>query len=416
MATSTLGAEVTGLLDGDQRVLSDPYPLYGELRENAPVFEHGAYTVVSRYEDVRSVYLDHERFKKSYFAEGSYAEAVRRRVPPELAEIYDEVDRFEAMFISRSDDEPHARLRRIAHRAFTPRMIAKLEGYIQRCTVELLEAAAAAGRDVDLIDSFTYRLPLLAIAQMLGVPAADAPRIHRWSSIMGAFEGRTNMAALGPWHEALSEFRTYVHELVRTFRDAAPETNLVTALLDARGGDRLSEEELLAMFVVLLFAGHETTTNLIGNGVLALMRRREQWELLCRNPHLVETAVDELLRYDAPVQYTARLPVVDVVVAGTPIRAGQTLLLLIGSANRDPNAFARPDELDITRANNRHLSLLVGIHFCLGASLARLEGRIAFTELTQRYPNLELAADGFEWNPNPMLRGVKRLPVRLGAR
>ncbi len=272
-----------------------------------------------------------------------------------------------------------------------------------------------AHSEVDLTEVFTYRLPLLAIARMLGVPEADAPLIHRWSSIMGAFEGRTNMDALHPWHDALSEFRAYVHDLIVSFGNAPPDTNLITALLDAHGGDRLTSEELLAMFVVLLFAGHETTTNLIGNGVVALMHQREQWELLCRTPALAETAVEELLRYDAPVQYTARLPILDAEVGGARVRAGQTLLMLIGSANRDPRAFHEPDRIDITRTGNRHLGLLVGIHFCLGASLARLEGKIAFTELAQRYPGLELVDDQLEWNPNPMLRGVKQLRVRLGA-
>jgi cytochrome P450 len=377
------------------------------------VYAHGAYTVISRYAETRAVYLDHQRYKKNYFAQGTYADAVRARVPPELVELYQEVDEFESLFVSRADDEEHARLRRIAHRAFTPRMVAGLEGYIRRSTRELLEQAAAQD-EVDLIDALAHRLPLLAIARMLGVPASDAPMIHRWSSIMGAFEGRTDMAALRPWHEALTEFRGYVNELVAAFRDAPPETNLITALLDARGGDRLSEEELLAAFVVLLFAGHETTTNLIGNGVIALMDQREQWELLCRRPELVGSAVEELLRYDAPVQYTPRLPVVDVEIAGVDIPAGQTLLMLIASANRDPAAFPEPDRLDITRADNRHLSLLVGIRFCLGASLARLEGRVAFEELARRHPDMELTGGEREWNGNPMLRGVRRLPVRLG--
>jgi hypothetical protein len=408
-----LEADLTGYLDGEPRVMQDPYALYAALREGAPVLEHGAYTFVSRFEDVRAVYLDHQRFKKSYFAEGTLAESVRARVPAELREIYDEVDRFEGLFLPRTDDELHTRLRNIAHRAFTPRMIAGLESYIRECTDQLLDAASDHA-EVDLTEAFTYRLPLLAIARMLGVPAEDAPLIHGWSAVMGAFEGRTNMDALVPWHNALTEFRAYVTDLIKSFGNAPPDANLTTALLDARGGDHLTEEELLAMFVVLLFAGHETTTNLIGNGLIALMRQRDQWTLLCERPDLAETAVEELLRYDAPIQYTARVPVVDADIGGAPIRSGHTLLLLIGSANRDPGAFDEPDRVDITRPGNRHLSLLLGIHFCLGASLARLEGKIAFTELARRFPGLELAADEFEWNGNPMLRGVKRLPVRLG--
>jgi cytochrome P450 len=414
VATRELNTEVTAFLDGDPQVLTDPYPLFAELREHAPVYAHGAYTVLSRYDDARTVYLDHDRFKKNYYAQGTYAASIRARIPPDLTDLYQEVDAFEGLFVSRVDDEVHARLRRIAHRAFTPRMISDLEGYIRVCTADLLDEVTRPGQ-IDLIDAFAYRLPLLAIARMLGVPPEDAMMIHRWSSIMGAFEGRTNMDALRPWHEALVEFRAYVHELVQVFRNAPPETNLITALLDARGNDRLTEEELLAMFVVLLFAGHETTTNLIGNGVVALMRQREQWELLCRSPELLESAVEELLRYDAPVQYTSRLPMVDVEIAGIHVPAGQTLLMLIASANRDTRVFERPDRVDISRQGNRHLSLLVGIRFCLGASLARLEGRVAFGELSRRFPAMELAEEQLEWSRSPLLRGVQRLPVTLGV-
>ena len=411
MATTSLDAELSAFLAGDPAVHRDPYGLYAQLRQRAPVYAHGSYTVVSRYAEVRDVYIDNARFKKNYFAQGTYAAEVRARVPPELASVYQEVDDFEALFISRVDDEAHARLRRIAHRAFTPRMVAGMEGYIRSCTVDLLDRAAAHD-EVDLIESFAYRLPLLAIAQMLGVPASDAPLIHRWSSIMGAFEGRANMAALGPWHQALTEFRGYVQELVTTFRDAPPDTNLITALLDARGGEHMSQEELLAAFVVLLFAGHETTSNLIGNGTVALMRHRNQWERLCATPELVGSAVEELLRYDSPVQYTPRLPAVAVEVGGVPVPAGQTLLMLIGSANRDPEMFDEPEVLNIGRSANRHLSLLLGARFCLGASLARLEGRVAFDELARRHPRMELAAEP-TWACNPMLRGVSRLVVAL---
>ena len=413
MATSSLGTNVTGLLEGDPGVLADPYELYAELRERAPVYTHDAYTLVSRYEDVRALFMDTGRVTKRYFATGSFADAVRARVPPELTEIYDEVDQFEALFISRNDDEQHARLRRIAHRAFTPRMIGRLDGFIRQSTNDLLDEAQESD-EVDLIDAFAYRLPLLAIAQMLGVPVADADLIHRWSYTMGTFEGRTNMSALRPWHDALTEFRAYVHDLVLAFRDAPPDTNLVTTLLDARGGEQLSEEELLAMFVVLLFAGHETTTNLIGNGMISLLRHRAQWELLCREPLLAESAVEEVLRYEPPVQYSLRLPVVDVDIGDTRVHAADTLMILMASANRDPRAFAEPDTFDITRTGNRHLSLLIGVHFCLGASLARLEGKVALTELACRYPGIELAEDDLDWKLNPMFRSLRHLPVSLG--
>ena len=410
----TLDEEVTLYLSGRPEVLDDPYPLYRRLREGAPVYAHGAYTIVSRFADVRALYRDSVHFKKSYFEYGTFAREVESRVPVELRPIYDEVSAFEGLFISRVDDDVHARLRRIAERAFTPRMIARMERFVRAQTGRLLDDVS--GQDsFDLIDRVAYRLPLLAIAEMLGVPAADADLIHGWSMVMGAFEGRTNMDALAPWHDALGEFRAYVGELVRAFAQAPPDTNLVTALIDAHQGERLGAEELLAMFVVLLFAGHETTSNLIGNGTLALLRQREQWELLCQRPGLAPLAVEELLRYDAPVQHTPRVPVTDVQLGAVTIPAGQTTLLLIASANRDETAFSRPDTLDITRDPNRHLSFAIGPRFCLGAALARLEGRIVFDAMARRFPRLELAGSEPQWGPTPMLRGLRALTLAPGV-
>jgi cytochrome P450 len=405
-------ARVLGLREGRPAVMRDPLGVYAELRAHGTYRAPDGRVIVSRYEDARAVYADHERFGKE-FPDAVHDQALAEQVPPELADIYRELSAFELLMMSKVDDPSHARLRRIAHRAFTPRMVAQLEEYVQQCTDMTLDAVAERG-EFDLVRDFAYRIPLLAIARMLGVPAGDADLIHEWTQRRAAFVGNEMRAAssLKPWHDALGDFRAYVEDLVRTFRDAPPDTNLVTALMKGDDDEQLSKDEVVAMFIVLLFAGHETTTNLIGNGTLALQRQRDQWQRLCASPELVDTAVEELLRYDAPVQATYRVANTEVEIAGVEVQPGDVTLLLIGAANHDESAFPEAARLDVGRAGNRHLSFIVGQRFCLGASLARLEGRIAFTELTKRFPDMELVSDEVTWTPGFVLRGLDGLPVR----
>jgi len=414
----TLEDRIAALREGRGAELADPYELYAALRGEAPVLRPGAeqQVLVSRYRDVRAVYMDGERFRKEYEAEGIHARRLEAQVPEALRGKFREVSDFELLMMPRVDDPQHARLRRIAHRAFTPRVVAELESYVQRLTDEHLDAMEGRA-DVDLIAEFAYRVPLLAIARMLGVPSEDAPMIREWTNRRGAFIGRERRDAesIEPWFDALQEFRAYVRDLLAEFRHSRPDTNLVTALMDG-GEDALGEDELVAMFVVLLFAGHETTTNLIGNGMLAMLRRREHWERLCADPDLAPTAVEELLRWDAPVQGTMRIARTELEIGGVEVRPDDLVLLLIGAANRDADAFERPDELDLARDPNRHLSFAVGQRFCLGASLARLEGRIAFASLARSYPDVALATEEAEWHPSFVLRGLTRLPVSVGAR
>ena len=411
----SLHDEYDALIDKRQETLRDPYPLYARLREEAPVFRHDPIVVLSRYEDVTWVFRNERHFGVNGGGTGRRYETILASLPDREADALREISDFEQYWLSRTDEELHDRLRRIAHRAFTPRRIIQLERSVHHYANALLDELGGT-EEIDVISAFAYRLPLMVITDMLGVPAEDREKIHVWSDLIGRNRGGMDRSAILDARNATREFRAYVGELAEKHRREAVEDDLIVALLDANKEDRMSETELAATFMVLLFAGHETTTNLIGNGLIALLRDRAQWQQLVDDPRLISVAVDELLRYDSPVQQLTRVAVEDVEVGGELITTGETVILGLASANRDPEAFDEPDRLAVTRRPNRHAALALGPHFCLGASLARLEGRIAFEELTRRFPKVELAADEFVYRDNIVLRGVSELPVRLEPR
>lgn len=416
MAQATnLDQEISDYLAGRSiSLVGDPYPLLAEIRERSRVHPHGAAVLIPRYEDVRVLCSDLERFRRTHYDEGTFAESLRARLDREDQERFAEISAFERMFLSRTHGEQHVRIRSAAHRAFTPRMVAQLETYAASLADELLETMAG-GESVDLVDHISFRLPLLVIARMMGVPAEDAEMIHSWTLPMAAFLDRQDLSQVKPWHDAMREFQSYVRELVASLAGKPPETNLVASLMQAADEGQISQDELVATFVILLFAGHETTTNLISNGVYRLLTHREQWEALCDDRGLAESAVEEMLRYDPPVQFTHRIPLDDIEVGDTVIPAGTTMMLLIAAANRDPGSVADPDDFDLRRPRSRHLSFALGPVFCLGASLARMEGRVVFSSLARRYPreSLALAAEP-EWVPNAQLRGPSRLLLDVG--
>jgi cytochrome P450 len=403
------------LLASDPEALVDPFPLYAELREQHPVHRAGPIVLVSRYEDVRALLRDQARFSKGARREGSLADDVRSRLTGADLDAFEEVTAFEALYVSRVDGAEHERLRRIAHRAFTPRRIAELEAATRRYVELLLDEAAARGDVVDLMP-FAYQLPLMIICDLLGVPHADRELINHWSGTLGRNRGGTELEPLRAAHVALREFRAYIDEMLAEHR-RRPATDLVAALIDAEDGDVLSTDELAAMFVVLLFAGHETTTNLISIGLRELQRVPVEWRRLCADPGLAAAATEELLRWVTPVQSVNRLALEDVEVGGTTVRAGEAVYLMLAAANRDPRAFQSPERLDVTRPDRgKHVSLGYGIHFCLGASLARLEGAAAFGALARRFPGLELAGDEPGFTGNAQLRRLDALPVCLSPR
>jgi len=387
----------------DPAFVADPYPTYHRLRAEEPVHHSPlGFWVLTRYEDVVMALRDPRLAKEAIAA--FVAARFGAPVP--------------AMGLSMLDRDPpdHTRLRSLVSKAFTPRVVEGLRLHIQQIVDELLERVRGGG-SMDLIEQFAYPIPVIVICEMLGVPVEDHERFKGWSldiargldSILLPPDSDVPRRSIAS-RNALAD---YFLELIAT-RRTAPRADMLSALIAAEeAGDKLSENELLATCILLLVAGHETTVNLIGNGTLALLRHPDQLRRLRENPALIGTAVEELLRYDGPVQRTARIPSEDVVIAGHTIGKGEMVMPFVGAADRDPAQFYEPDRLDITRADNRHIAFGWGIHFCLGAPLARVEGQIAINTLVQRLPKLELATAAPEFRQSLTLRGLKSLPVRF---
>jgi cytochrome P450 len=299
-------------------------------------------------------------------------------------------------------------------KAFTPRVVEGLRPRIQQIVDGLLARAREQG-SMDLIEEFAYPIPVNVICEMLGVPVEDHERFKGWSLDIARGLDSILLPPDSDVPKRSAASRTaladYFRELIAK-RRASPRADLLSGLIAAEeAGDKLSEHELLATCILLLIAGHETTVNLIGNGTLALLRHPDQLQRLRDNPGLIGTAVEELLRFDGPVQRTARIPSEDVVIDGRTIAKGEMVMPFIGAADRDPAQFADPDRLDIGRTDNRHVAFGLGIHFCLGAPLARVEGQIAINTLLQRLPKLALATEAPEFRQSLTLRGLKSLPV-----
>jgi len=392
---------------------ADPYPFFARLREESPVCrvmvsDKQIAWLVTRYDDVVTVLKD-DRFVKDKRGVLSSEQAARQPWVPRMLKSIE----FNMLDL---DPPDHTRLRGLVHQAFTPRMVENLRERITVLTNELLDAAQARGR-MDLIRAYALPLPTTIIAEMLGVPVRDRHRFHRWSSKIVTTAATTwGMLQTLP---SLIAFLRYIRKLVKA-RRTAPADDLVSALVEAReAGDRLSEDELLAMISLLLIAGHETTVNLIGNGMLALLEHPEQMDRLRNDPALIKPAVEELLRYDGPLETaTERYAREDVTIAGVTIPRGEMVFAVLASANRDERQFDRPDELDLAREPNRHLAFGLGVHYCLGAPLARLEGQIAINTLIRRIPDVQLAVPRARLRRRPglVLHGLESLPVAFARR
>jgi cytochrome P450 len=385
----------------DPEFIADPYPLYHRLRTEDPVHHSPlGFWVLTRYEDVVAALRDPRLAKEAI------ASFVAARFGAPLP----------AMGLSMLDRDPpdHTRLRGLVSKAFTPRVVEGLRPRIQDIVDGLLDGVATRG-SMDVIEEFAYPIPVAVICEMLGVPIEDHERFKGWSVDIAR---GLDLIWLGPDSDVGRRSVAARHALAEYFRGliaqrrAAPRSDLLSGLIAAEeAGDKLNEMELLATCILLLIAGHETTVNLIGNGMLALLRHRDQLERLQRDPGLITTAVEELLRFDGPVQRTARIPSEDVTLGGHTIAKGEMVMPFIGAADRDPAQFPDPDRLDIGRSDNRHIAFGWGIHFCLGAPLARIEGQIAINTLLRRLPKVSLATDVPEYRPSLTLRGLKALPV-----
>ncbi|HLK87118.1 MAG TPA: cytochrome P450 [Candidatus Binataceae bacterium] len=388
----------------DDAFRANPYPYYKPLMSGPPrllkVFLPMA--LVARYADCAAVLRDHEHFSS---------------VPPRSPFLEERISVFgDAPRVVFSDPPVHTRLRRLVSRAFTPRRIRELEGKIREFTELLLDRAAHRDR-IDVMADLANPLPVMVIAHMLGVPTEHYAMFKQWSDIVIESDNTPpGMPLPQKVRDAFTALREYfVAEIERRRRD--PGDDLVSVLVAAHEGSEevLSESELVAFVVLLLLAGNETTTNLIGNGTLALMRNPEQLERLRREPELIRSAIEEMLRYDGPVQATMRYIRQDAEIAGARIPAGTLIFVLLAAANRDPAAFVEPETFDIARAPNDHLAFGEGIHFCIGAPLARMEGAIAMSALLGRYRNIRAAAPEapLKYKGSFFLRGLAALPLTV---
>ena len=395
--------------------IADPYALYARLREEAPVFRYRDQVVVSPFDPVTRVLLD-----TSTFLSGT-AELRGSRVQASLAAVDGEQRRkmvdileFRGGGLNWTNGDTHDRLRALAHRAFTPKTVRAMTRRVEEIADELLTRIAHSGR-MEVISDLAFQLPLIVICDMLDVPREDRYVIRGWTNDIAAFQDGANPAVVDDTHASIFALRDHLKAIFARRRGGAT-SDLMGALLAAEGegGDRFSEDELVPMVAHFVFAGHETTTNLIGNGLRALLVDfRDQWDALREDPSRAAQAVEELLRYDGPVQFANRTASVDCEIDGVPVSQWDTVTLVLGSANRDPAHFDDPDRVDLDRGDTRHVGFGLGPHFCLGAALTRLEVSTVLDLLVRRYPDMAVTAD-VRYRPDHRLRGVEALPVALG--
>lgn len=415
--TVSLSDEVDAFLGHDPVMIHDPYPFYRRLREEQPVYRHADRVIVASYHEAKAV-LAAPNTLQGIAARGTrYRNAAERHDADrrrELAEMFGFLEKR----LGGANGAHHARMRKLAQSAFTPRMIAQMEERIIAIASELL-APIAARPTIELIGDFAYHLPLIVISEMLDIPTHDREDLRRWANDLGQFVGAdwSSPDAVERTYESVFRLRSYLGDVFES-RRGGPTTDLLGALIAAEGdgGDRFTEDELIAMITQFVFAGHETTTNLVGSGMVRLLGdHRDQWELLCGDPARIPLAVEEMLRYDPPAQNVEKMAHADGRIGGVPVRRFDTISVFVAAANRDPVMFDDPERFDTARARNSHLTFGFGAHHCIGAALARLEAVVTFRLLTSRFPEMTLASDTVDWRPNHMLRGPRRLPLRLGG-
>ena len=383
------------------RVYLNPYPKYTELRAKDPLHWSPLMEawVATRYDHVDAILRDQKRFSNDP------RQRQRTRAVPTTVE---NPGGQSMLFV---DPPEHTRLRALVNKAFTPQAIAALTRRIQTIVQELLDEIPEPSH-FDLIDTLAYPLPVIVMAELLGIPPQDRAQFRHWSNRRArVLEPTITPREIQEANRAAYELDDYFRGVIQA-RRLEPRDDLISTLVATEeSGDTLTQDELLVMLRLLLIAGNETTTNLIGNGMLALLRHPDQFQKLRDNPDLMETTVEEMLRYDTPVQLDFRTALEDVEVGGRRITRGQGIMLLLGAANHDPEVFQNPERFDITRRDASHLSFGRGVHHCLGAQLARAEARLAFTGLLERFRDIRLLTEQPPFKDNVVLRGLRALPI-----
>jgi cytochrome P450 len=390
----------------DPEILADPYPLYKRLREQDPVhwdpFLHA--WVVTRYEDVLRVLL---QFSADRTPTPQQLTAMNLADLNPIAQVMVK----QMLFM---DAPAHTRLRALSSAAFTPARVEVLRQHIQQIADNLLDAVEAKG-EMDVIEDFAAPLPAIVTAEMLGVPTSDHRQLKAWSAdfseMLGNFQHNPNRTE--HMRRTVSDMTAYFHAAIDELR-RSPREGLVHSLMTAEvNGDRLSEEEVVANSIVTMVGGQETTTNLIGNGLLTLLKNPTAFEWLKNDDSVVTSAIEELLRYESPSQHTGRIAPADVVMGNKTIKKGEAVIAVMAAGNRDPDRFPDPDRLILSRQNNRHLAFGWAAHFCFGAALARAEGQISFRTILRRFPHLAIKPGPLTWRFNLGLRGMTAMPVTL---
>jgi cytochrome P450 len=393
----------------DPDFLQDPYPAYARLRREAPIalYEGWGAWIVTRHRDVDALLRDRR-----------LGRVLHHLVPPEARPPADHAraafDAIQAGSLLEIEPPDHTRVKQVVHDVFTPRHVRALRGRIEGLVEGLLDGIEARGpRTFDLIRDFAEPIPVSVIAELLGVPEADRNRLLPWSkAIIGMFEPERTPAAAAAADAAAAEFAAYVRHLMARKR-AAPENDLISRMVGVHDADpeRLTEGEVVANAILFLNAGHEAVVNVTGNGMLALLRHPDQLRAVCDDPALVRTAIEEMMRYDTPLQFFERLVLHDMTYEGHDWPRGTKLCLYYAAANRDPEVFVDPEGFDVRRDPNPHLAFGLGLHYCIGAPLARLELGVAVGALLRRFPGLHLATEHPRFMPKNVFRYLTELRV-----
>jgi cytochrome P450 len=395
-----------------EEILQDPYPTYARLHEEGPIH----YVEVAGKWAVWSIFSHAECASIAKDARLSAKRAQQMLLPLPLSRQpeFSELARMLSLWLIFMDPPEHSRLRKLLNKGFSPAAVEAMRPQVETIVDQML-SSLKPGSEVDLMSQFAHPLPVRIILEMLGIPGELRDTFADWSRAIAAFRGNPNRTvedAKGA-QDALVGLTEFFRKTVAD-RRRNKGNDLISLLIDIEEeGEALTEEELYAQCIALLFAGHETTRNLIGNGVYTLLKNPEQMAELQQHPEMMRSAVEELLRYESPVQFTARVLKEDMEICGQPIRKGWTVQCMLGAANRDPKQFKEPDRLDLKRLNNQHLAFGAGVHACIGAQLARLEGQVAISNLVQRFPDMKLRGPRPEWAPTFGLRGLQSLSLTL---